>query len=156
MVIREHYLKKIRPFYDSNLVKVLIGVPYSGKSTLLGQINDEIAKTTDNIISFSFKQPNDFLIVHTRKQLYSYVKEHRKAGKCYVFLDDIEEVEDYVSAIKDLRLDDCSVFMTISNEKGLKEGLYNHLSGRLVTFTIRLFVYKEILEYCKLTHQVYS
>ena len=77
MVIREHYLKKIRPFYDSNLVKVLIGVRYSGKSTLLEQIKDEIAKTTDNIISLSFKHPNDFLIVHTRKQLYSYVKEHR-------------------------------------------------------------------------------
>ena len=74
MVIREHYLKKIRPFYDSNLVKVLIGAPYSGKSTLLEQIKDEIAKTTDNIISFSFKQPNDFLIVHTRKQLIHTLK----------------------------------------------------------------------------------
>ena len=35
MIIRERYLKLIRPFYDQDLIKVLIGIRRSGKSVLL-------------------------------------------------------------------------------------------------------------------------
>ena len=42
MIIRERYLKNIRPFYDQDLIKVLIGIRRSGKSVLLTQIMDEI------------------------------------------------------------------------------------------------------------------
>ena len=38
MIIRERYLKLIRPFYDQNLIKVLIGIRRSGKSVILTQI----------------------------------------------------------------------------------------------------------------------
>ena len=42
MVIRERYLKLIRPFYDQELIKVLIGIRRSGKSVILKQIIDEL------------------------------------------------------------------------------------------------------------------
>ena len=42
MIIRERYLKLIRPFYDQNLIKVLIGIRRSGKSVILTQIMDEL------------------------------------------------------------------------------------------------------------------
>ncbi len=32
MIIREEYLKKIRPFYDVDLIKVITGIRRSGKS----------------------------------------------------------------------------------------------------------------------------
>ena len=38
MLIRENYLKKIRPFYDQDLIKVLTGIRRCGKSVLLNQI----------------------------------------------------------------------------------------------------------------------
>ena len=38
MIIREKYLSKIRPFYDQDLIKVIMGVRRCGKSVILLQI----------------------------------------------------------------------------------------------------------------------
>ena len=42
MVIRTQYLERLRPFYDSELVKVITGIRRCGKSTILRQVIDEI------------------------------------------------------------------------------------------------------------------
>ena len=42
MIKRENILKRIRPFYDNELIKVLVGLRRSGKSVLLHQIMDEL------------------------------------------------------------------------------------------------------------------
>lgn len=44
MITREFYLKKIRPFYESDLIKVITGVRRCGKSILMKQIIEEIEK----------------------------------------------------------------------------------------------------------------
>ena len=42
IIIREQYLKKIRPFYESKYIKVITGVRRCGKSEILYQIINEI------------------------------------------------------------------------------------------------------------------
>ena len=42
MIKRELWLRKIRPFYESELIKVLIGMRRAGKSVILSQIQEEI------------------------------------------------------------------------------------------------------------------
>ncbi|WP_353888402.1 AAA family ATPase, partial [uncultured Treponema sp.] len=42
MVKRELWLKQIRPFYENELIKVLIGIRRCGKSIILNQIKEEI------------------------------------------------------------------------------------------------------------------
>ena len=49
MLKREIYLSRIRGFYDSNLIKILIGIRRCGKSIILEQIMDEI-RQAGNII----------------------------------------------------------------------------------------------------------
>ena len=39
---REQYLKQIRPYYDSDIIKVITGVRRSGKSVLLDTIRGEL------------------------------------------------------------------------------------------------------------------
>ena len=46
MIIREKYLSKIRPFYDQDLIKVIMGVRRCGKSVILLQIIDELKRST--------------------------------------------------------------------------------------------------------------
>ena len=49
MLKREMYLSRIRGFYDSDLVKILVGIRRDGKSVILEQIIEEIKeKNTDN------------------------------------------------------------------------------------------------------------
>ena len=44
MSIREHYLRQIRPFIGTDVIKVITGMRRSGKSVILEQIRDAIQK----------------------------------------------------------------------------------------------------------------
>lgn len=156
MILREQYLKKIRPFYDSDLIKVITGIRRSGKSVVLAQIMDEIKQHSDNVIYLNFEKTTDFMKASDASELVQYVAAHRKEGKCYVFLDEIQEVPDWQIAVKDLRLENNSVFITGSNSKLLSSEILTLLSGRFVRFQIRPFVYSEIEEYSKQLNRVCS
>ncbi len=49
MIVREKYLSEIRPFYDSDLIKIITGVRRCGKSIILEQINTEIFEKNQQI-----------------------------------------------------------------------------------------------------------
>lgn len=151
MIKREKYLKQIRGFYESDLIKVIVGIRRCGKSFILQQIMDEIRQKTDNIIYLNFERTSDYLKASDSTELINYVNEHRKEGKCYIFLDEIQEVKNWHLAIKDLRLDNNSIFITGSNSKLLSSEITSFLSGRYVSFKIRPFIYKEIVE---LSHEL--
>lgn len=146
---REKYLKQIRQFYDSDLVKVITGIRRSGKSIILQEIMDEIKSKTDNVLYLNFEKTLDLSRAGTSSSLVKYVCDNRKEGKCYIFLDEIQEVENWQIAVKDLRIDNCSIFITGSNSKLLSGEITKYLSGRFVTVRVRPFVYKEILECTK-------
>ena len=77
MVIRERYLKLIRPFYNQDLIKVLIGIRRSGKSVVLTQIIKEIKATKvddDHIIYLNFED-YDYEELMNPKKLHTYLKE---------------------------------------------------------------------------------
>lgn len=149
MIIREKYLKEIRPFYDSDLVKIITGIRRCGKSVILNTIYDEISKTTSNTIYLDFEDIVDLKKAGSVDLLLNYVEQKRKAGKCYIFLDEVQNVKDWAIAVRTLRLHDNSVFISGSNFKLLSKEFATELSGRYVSFRIRPFVYKEIVEYSK-------
>ena len=147
MIIREAYLEKIRPFYDSELVKVLLGIRRCGKSVLLKQIIEEIKATgvpQERILYINFED-YQFADICTAKALYNYVKE-RRAGeeKQYLFFDEIQMVSDFERVINSFRATwDVSIFITGSNSKLLSGELATYLSGRYVSFTIAPFSFQE-------------
>ena len=147
MIQREHYLKKIRPFYDDDLIKIITGVRRCGKSVVMEQIIKEIKKKTDNIIYLNFEKTSVRSNIKNEEQLVEYIERNRKSGKCYVFLDEVHEVDGWNHACRSLRLSDISLFITGSNSKLLSREYTKELSGRYVSFRIKPFVYKEIVEY---------
>lgn len=151
MIKREKYIKRIRPFYESDLVKVISGVRRCGKSVILNQIMDEIRQKTNNIIYLNFERNADLSKAGTVQSLLNYVRDNRKEGKCYIFLDEIQNVESWNVAVNDLRLDNNSVFITGSNSKLLSSEILTLLSGRFVNIRIRPFVYQEMKELCSKT-----
>ena len=58
MLIRENYLSKIRGFYDSDLIKILVGIRRCGKSVILNQIVEEL-KQEAQYMAYLIKQNND-------------------------------------------------------------------------------------------------
>ena len=79
MVKRERYLERIRPFYESELIKVLIGIRRCGKSVLLRQIIGEMKEKgirDEQIIYMNFEDFK-FSGIRTAQALYDYVIERR-------------------------------------------------------------------------------
>ena len=149
MIYREHYIKQVREFYDSDLIKIITGIKRSGKSIILEQIKNEIKEKTDNIIYLNFEDRRVLNNIQNSDNLIKYIENNKKNGKCYVFLDEIQMLDNWQEACKTLRLDNNSVFITGSNSKLLAKEFTKELSGRYVSFKVRPFVYKEILEYTK-------
>lgn len=80
--------------------------------------------------------------------MVEYVRNNRKSDDlCYLFIDEIQNMPQWVDAVKTLRLEKCSIFISGSNLKMLSKEFINELSGRHVSFQIRPFVYVELKKY---------
>ena len=146
MIRREHYLAQIRPFVDNDLIKVITGIRRCGKSTILQQLSEEVSAKTDNVIFLEFENMRTRALLPDANAVLQYVDAHRKEGKCYVFLDEIQAVENWSGICQTLRLENASVFITGSDSKLLSSEFTDALSGRFVSFQIRPFVWKELQE----------
>lgn len=152
MISRESYIKEIRPFYESDLIKIITGIRRCGKSVVLEQVRDEISLQWKKIIYLNFELRSVSAKISNDIELISFIENEMQSfpnKKWYVFLDEVQFVKDWNIACRSLRLKNISLFITGSNSKLLSKEFTKELSGRYVSFTIRPFVYKEILEWSK-------
>ncbi len=153
MLKRELYLSRIRGFYDSTLIKILVGIRRCGKSVILKQIIDEIRnKNIDDehiiYINFEFIEYEE---LQNYKKLNEYIKSKVKDDKLYyIFLDEVQNVDNFEKVINSLRASlNVSIFVTGSNSKLLSNEISTILSGRYVSFNINPLSYREYVEITK-------
>lgn len=151
MLKREMYLSRIRGFYDSDLVKILVGIRRCGKSVILKQIMNELKERgidDKHIIYINFELI-EYEELQDYKELNKYIKEKiLDDNKYYVFLDEIQKVDKFEDVVNSLRasIENLSIFITGSNSKLLANELSTVLSGRYVLFNIYPLSYKEFIE----------
>lgn len=151
MIKRELYMNRIRPFIDTDLIKVITGIRRSGKSVMLKLIQEELIESgidPSRFISINFE---DLRLEHLRNAVSLHQEIHERAknteGKVYLFLDEIQEVSDWEKCINSLRVSlDCDIYITGSNAKLLSGELATYLGGRYVEFVIYPFSFSEFLE----------
>lgn len=151
MIQRELYMKQIRPFIGTDLVKAITGIRRSSKSTLLSLIQEELLATgvdPEQIIAINFE---NLAYAHLQNALALHDEIiHRTAqreGKVYLFFDEIQEVKDWEKCINSLRVGlDCDIYLTGSNAKLLSGELSTYLAGRYVEFVIYPFSFAEFLD----------
>jgi len=150
MIKRELYLKKLRDSYDSELIKVIMGIRRCGKSVLLLQIMEELKQKgikDDHIIYMNFED-YDFIDYTEAKEFNKYIKEKIKdKKKYYLFFDEIQNVKDFERVINSFRATmNVSIFITGSNSKLLSGELATVLTGRFISIKMMPFTYSEFLE----------
>ena len=77
MLKREMYLSRIRGFYESDLVKILVGIRRCGKSVILKQIMQELKEKgidESHIIYINFELI-EFEELQDYKKLNIYIKD---------------------------------------------------------------------------------
>jgi uncharacterized protein len=151
MIKRELYMKRIRPFIGSNLIKVMTGIRRCGKSVMLELIKQELIESGVNPIQFISINFEDLSYSHlqTAKSLHDEITNRAKDidGKVYLFFDEIQEVKDWEKCINSFRVSlDCDIYITGSNAKLLSGELATYLGGRYVEFVIYPFSFGEFIE----------
>lgn len=154
MIKRERYISRIRPFIDTELVKVLTGIRRSGKSVMLELIKEELLTNGVDpacIISINFE---DLRFSHLQNSLSLHeeiCKRSREIGKkVYLFFDEIQEVDGWEKCINSFRVAlNCDIYITGSNAKLLSGELATYLAGRYVEFVIYPFSFEEFVELYK-------
>lgn len=154
MIKRETYMRRIRPFIGSELVKVMTGIRRCGKSVMLELIKEELKNSgvpEANIISINFEDMR-YASLLTAKALHDEIimRAQNISGKVYLFFDEIQEVADWEKCINSFRVEfDCDIYITGSNAKLLSGELATNLGGRYVEFTIYPFSFSEFTELYK-------
>lgn len=151
MIKREMYMRRIRPFIGTDLVKVMTGIRRAGKSVMLELIKAELIEngvSKNQIISINFENLN-YAHLQNAMALHDEILKRSENidGKVYLFFDEIQEVENWEKCINSLRITlDCDIYITGSNAKLLSGELSTYLGGRYVEFIIYPFSFSEFIE----------
>ena len=150
MILRNKYLNRLIEAKDTEFIKVITGVRRSGKSTLLLMFKEYLLKNNineKNIIHINFESAI-YDDIKDYKDLYKYIKKELNAGKTYILLDEVQNVDKWEKAINSINIDfDVDIYITGSNAYLLSSELATLLSGRYVEIKMYTLSFREFLEF---------
>lgn len=144
---RDHYLSILKNFKDQQIIKVITGIRRCGKSTLLEIYRDYLQDSMveeSQIISINFEDA-DYEKLLDRRKLYDYIKTRLVKGKkTYVFLDEIQNVNEFEKTVDSLFINkDVDLYITGSNAYLLSSELATLLTGRYIEIKMLPLSFKE-------------
>lgn len=150
IINRQEYLDKLIALRDKQLIKVITGIRRCGKSTLMEIFQNYLKSngvSDNNIISINFEDYDNYELREPSK-LYSYIKEKLSdTGMNYIFLDEIQHVEDFPRIVDSLYIKkNVDVYITGSNAYMLSSEIATLLSGRYVEIKMLPLSFKEYIE----------
>lgn len=147
---REQYLKKIRPFYDDDLIKVITGIRRCGKSCLMATIAEELRNrgVEDKDIIYLDLDKRGNRSIKTPEQLEKKIESLLADNDFkYLFIDEVQNVRDYEEVVNAYNSDGgFSIFITGSNSYLLSGELMTKLTGRYVEFEMFTLSFSEFLD----------
>lgn len=149
LIQREEYLNKLIALKDKKIIKVVTGVRRCGKSKLLEMYRKwllEQGVEEERIVSINFENL-DFEDLTDYKKLHTYLKEHLlKDNMTYIFLDEIQNVEQFPKVVDSLYIkDNVDIYITGSNAHMLSSEIATLLSGRYIQIEMLPLSFKEYM-----------
>ena len=156
MLKRDEYIKQIVLFIDKDVIKVLTGIRRSGKSVMLKLLMEELKNRGINENQFIYINFENLKYRNLKnyERLYDFIlnKVDDKYKSYYIFLDEIQEVEEWEKCVNSLRVDEdfnFDIYITGSNAKLLSGEFSTYLAGRYIEFVVYPFSFKEFFEIMK-------
>ena len=149
MIQRKQYMDKIRGFMDQpELVKIITGLRRSGKSVMLELIRMELGKKgipNNKMLVYNFEDMN-LRELKNPELLYNHLEQKIKSikGRSYLFMDELQEVNNWESCINSLRVStNVDIYITGSNAKMLVGEYATQLAGRYIEIRMYPFSFQE-------------
>lgn len=145
---REKYLSKIRPFYDSDIVKVITGIRRSGKSSILKSIISELeSRNLSDRIIFLPLDKRGYKEIVTPEQLETKIEEQiQDSDMYYIIIDEVQNVKGFEKVILQYEEEGYSIFLTGSNSYLLSDEISTKLTGRYMKFETYPLDFYEYIE----------
>lgn len=156
---REKYLQRIRPFYNSDIIKVITGIRRCGKTFILRAIiNELLASGTDPAqILYLPLDRRGFKNITTPDQLEEKIESMIvREDFNYLFIDEVQNVKGFESVVHAFQEEGYSVFLTGSNSYLLSDEITTKLTGRYLSFEIFTLNFDEYLHMKDFYHQSIS
>jgi predicted AAA+ superfamily ATPase len=147
IIPRERYLEQIKPFIKKEIIKVLVGQRRTGKSYLLRFLAEKFSESEPeaNII-FIDKDLYQFEFIKNDGDLFKYINKNLQKGFNYIFIDEIQEIENFEKVVRDLqKKDNIDIYITGSNKNIFAGELATFLSGRFIEIKVNPLSFKEFL-----------
>ena len=159
IIIRKKYQDQLLPFQGKSLIKVLTGQRRVGKSYILKQTIQQIEHEDKSAnILYINKENLAFDSIKTASDLNDHVLKNTIQGvKNYIFIDEIQEIEQFEKAMRSLLLNPIyDLYCTGSNANMLSGELSTYLSGRYIEIPVYSLSYSEFLTFHKLDNTNFS
>lgn len=147
MIERKEYLDQLELWKDKQIIKLITGIRRSGESTLIEQFqrklrNSGIAK--EQIISINFEDMQFEKLLDYQNLYYNIQDRIMEDMKMYIFLDEVQKVDQYENVVDSLFLhDSIDVYITRSNSYLFSGQLATNLRGRYLELFILPLSFKE-------------
>ena len=150
LISRELYLRQLRAFRDTDMIKVLTGIRRCGKSSLMKLMAQWLRDNgieDKQIIEINFESMR--FSEMTVEEFYSHITEQVIPGKrMYLFFDEVQRITGWEKAVNSFRVDfDCDIYITGSNAYLLSSELSTYLSGRYVEIKVLPLSFREFLDF---------
>lgn len=147
---RENYLKKIRGFYNDDMIKVISGIRRCGKSYFLKSIIQELLEkgVEEKDIIYIELDKKEYKDIKTPKQLEKIIDSQiTDKNFKYLFIDEIQNVKGFETIINAYREEgDISIFITGSNSYLLSGELVTKLTGRYIEIEMMTLSFYEYVD----------
>lgn len=146
---REKYISRIRPFFDSDIIKIITGIRRCGKSCIMKGIINELYSggVEESKIIYIPLDKRGFKYIRTPEQLEEKIESFiTKEGFHYLFIDEVQNVEGFESVVQAYAEEGYSVFLTGSNSYLLSDDISTKLTGRYLNFETYTLDFNEYLQ----------
>ena len=147
---RDIYLRQLKAFQDTEMIKVITGIRRCGKSSLMKLMADSLRDSgigEEQILEMNFESMR--FADMTVKDFYAHVSRQIIPGKrMYLFFDEVQRVNGWENAVNSFRVDfDCDIYITGSNAHLLSSELSTYLAGRYVEIKVLPLSFQEFLDF---------
>ena len=154
MINRPIYLDTLIQSIDNGLVKLLVGVRRSGKSTLLKLLQEYLLRnkiSNDRIIEINYEMV-EFDNLKNKNSLHGYIKSLIKTkNKYYLFIDEVQEIPEWARIINSLRVTfNLDIYVTGSNARVFTGEHLTYLAGRYISINVYPLNYQEYMNFLNL------